>query len=149
MNSTDLTLILFLRDLFNPSTSRLSIKFATVEDSLLGRLPAELRNTIYELVLVSAKPINVMVRDQYLHYFQQPVPNPPPASPTALIQTCKTIAAESRLIFYSSNTFRLHAAPTPAPLHQFFFGAFPKHLLLMLRDVQLCAGTCDSFTRGT
>lgn len=70
-----------IKDMASPSAS----------SSLLDKLPAELRNRVYHLVLTTAEPINFNssnIKDR-----------------TALLQTCKQIRIEASQIFCASNRF--------------------------------------------
>lgn len=76
-----------------------------MDDSSFGRLPAELRNSVYELVLTHPTPFNL-----------EPRLDPKAGSKTravaasepnflALVKTCKQINTECSQIVYSSNIF--------------------------------------------
>lgn len=71
-----------------------------MEASPLGRLPAELRNEIYWLVLEAQDPIQIYCVNK--DFFQAR------RVPLAITATCRAIRSESLGIFYASNTFELH-----------------------------------------
>lgn len=71
-----------------------------------GDLPTELRNTIYELVLISAEPIIMIIRRINGSMSAQPRDNPSD-SPVGFLHTCKAINAEAQPIFYGDNTFEI------------------------------------------
>lgn len=60
---------------------------------LLDKLPAELRNDIYSLVLISGDPIDVEDMKS-IH------------ARTALLRTCRQVREEASGLFYGDNTFR-------------------------------------------
>src|SRR3978361_1986460 len=64
--------------------------------SLLLKLPAELRNWIYEEVLLDLKPIDIC----------NPA-GPPIWHAPAVLQTCRTIRDEAKAIHYGGNIFLL------------------------------------------
>lgn len=70
----------------------------------LSKLPAELRNRVYELVLVHPNEIAVNSRKRLRDH-------------KALLQTCKQIREEASKIFYALNSFRItlpvHWKPRP------------------------------------
>ncbi|KAK5713597.1 hypothetical protein LTR15_011297 [Elasticomyces elasticus] len=73
--------------------------------SSLFALSAELRNCIYELVLMQAAPITITERshsdaDEMMLRSHSAV-----AHPTALLMVCKDIKAEASMMFYASQTF--------------------------------------------
>lgn len=68
-----------------------------MEHSPLATLPPELRNRIYELVIINAKPIRVSSTH---HHGRTKTWKPP-----GLLRTCRQIAAEATAAYYSRNTF--------------------------------------------
>ncbi|KAK4554392.1 hypothetical protein LTR86_008600 [Recurvomyces mirabilis] len=76
-----------------------------MDGSPLGRLPPELRNYIYELVLQVSKPIHVRCTDlNNTRGFGASI---------AFTTTCRAIRSESLGIFYAVNTFTLHTTYMP------------------------------------
>ncbi|KAF2769750.1 hypothetical protein EJ03DRAFT_351021 [Teratosphaeria nubilosa] len=73
--------------------------------SHLFALPAELRNTIYELALPSNDGLRITIPPS------GHLPRP------ALLKVCKQITAEASCIYYSINTF--YSTMSPAPLNVF------------------------------
>lgn len=77
----------------------------THQESRLMKLPAELRNLIYELVVVEAKTIDIVDPDH--------VQGGPGVSERAkqpgIAQVCRQLRREVLPIFYSQNTFRVNA----------------------------------------
>lgn len=67
-----------------------------MDDSPLGRLPPELRNTIYELALTQKVPLSIGHQKPRRERAKQPV---------ALLQTCRQIHAECAQILYARNEF--------------------------------------------
>lgn len=65
---------------------------------LLGKLPPELRNCIYELVLINEVPYG------HCHVDHKTYPEQP-----ALTRSCKLIRNEALPFFYSKNTFMIDA----------------------------------------
>ena len=63
----------------------------TASSTFLDKLPAELRNEIYRLVLVAEDEIEVL--PQNIH------------NRTALLKTCQQTRQEALMLFYASNTF--------------------------------------------
>lgn len=79
-----------------------------MDDSPLGRLPAELRNHIYELAVLHDKPI---VLDPNRNAAYKPRPRGSISGLlTALLYTCKTIHTEALPIFYGVNTFEIRVS---------------------------------------
>ena len=85
-----------------------------MDHSPLGKLPAELRNKIYELTLRSEEDICLTQRPETnisLRRYQQQVPACDESSRAyvpnllALTQTCKRLRAESHIIFFNINSF--------------------------------------------
>lgn len=79
-----------------------------MEQSPFLRLPGELRNRIYEYVLVEGVPIDVI---------------PGKTRPPALLATCKTIRIEGIVIWVSNNFFDFPSINKNAR----FFARFQKH----------------------
>ena len=69
------------------------------QNSKLLQLPAELRNRIYELVLVSAQSVLLGEKPEHLLW---PIPN---NHPRALLCTCCQVQFEGAPIYYSENVF--------------------------------------------
>ncbi|GIZ38688.1 hypothetical protein CKM354_000209500 [Cercospora kikuchii] len=82
-----------------------------MDSSPFGTLPAEIRNDIYELVLLSEEPILV-------HCEAAATPGVPRKYRylPGLIATCKQIRRESEQIFFKRNTFHVSIAPRPAKI---------------------------------
>ncbi|KAK0978695.1 hypothetical protein LTR54_015844 [Friedmanniomyces endolithicus] len=79
-----------------------------LESSRLWRLPAELRNYIYELALRQPEPIEV----RWLHDSEPPkslASTSVNAHPAALLSTCKTVRTECSEFLYAINTFVSHS----------------------------------------
>ena len=75
---------------------------AAMDGSPLGRLPGELRNMIYELVLVQDTPIGLKLRSAgrkkaRVRSFQK--------NSVGLLFTCKAIYRETRFVLYEGNIF--------------------------------------------
>lgn len=76
----------------------------TMEDSPLGRLPGELRNQIYELVLTLDEPLSIRAADNcHRFHFQLPYTK---RYTNALLRVCKQARRECAGFFYD-NTFHL------------------------------------------
>lgn len=96
-----------------------------MEKSPLGRLPAELRNCIYELVLTvsnaDAPAIFKLVRsrksDGYLITMEKTHTNTPPIT---LIQTCRAVHNEAAGLFFKLNIFRVVDNYSTLPMESFF-----------------------------
>ena len=65
-----------------------------MESSPLARLPPELRNTIYEMVVLEEDPIDIEADQTTLAF---PIPG--------LLRTCSQLCAEASSIFYGRNIF--------------------------------------------
>ena len=82
-----------------------------MENSPFGKLPAEVRNQIYDLVLICDHPIEVTIKNS--HHRKHADDNPkqfdderkPAGYPTGIRTTCKQILLESAKMFYAANTF--------------------------------------------
>ena len=85
----------------SPSSRRLTA--STMENSPLRKLPAELRNQIYELVLTEKYPI---VTSKGLDYRRQ-ITYLGKRHQMGITRTCKEIHAESANLFHALNTFVL------------------------------------------
>lgn len=85
-----------LEDPFSALRSN-SCRHSRMENSPLAKLPQELRNRIYENVLVSDSPIRIASIS--------PSELPSVWKPPGLLQTCRQVAAEATAIFYGRNTF--------------------------------------------
>lgn len=78
-------------------------------DSLfLSKLPAELRNRVYELVLVHRREIKVNSRQRLRDH-------------RAILQTCKKIRQEASKIYYTRNAFRIILPMRSKPRRQTMF----------------------------
>lgn len=78
-----------------------------MDTSPLSRLPPELRNIIYEYVVVHDKPLHY-VWNIVTHKFHPATPATPPSmSLLGLAGTCKKIRAECLPLFYASDTLQL------------------------------------------
>ncbi|KAK1091356.1 hypothetical protein LTR48_006465 [Friedmanniomyces endolithicus] len=78
-----------------------------MDESQLSRLPAELRNRFYELVLRQGSPIIICdaANDHSIHeahFFGTPLAD---SRPLALTATCKDIRSESLQLSYAINSF--------------------------------------------
>jgi hypothetical protein len=71
--------------------------------SFLKRLPAEVRNTIYELVLTSNDPIYVFIARPG----RFPVPGYDDRVSLAITKTCKQIRSEALPIYFRRNSFMI------------------------------------------
>ncbi|KAK5117733.1 hypothetical protein LTR85_008708 [Meristemomyces frigidus] len=72
-----------------------------MDRSAIGRLPAELRNRIYELALFIPGGIRLDLGDEYPSMARELQEQ----QLLALTQTCRQLRAESRQIFYAGNVF--------------------------------------------
>jgi hypothetical protein len=84
---------------------------ATLSKLPLLALPAELRNTIYEYLLIFSAPIHIYYRaysedEPRRVQFQR---NHDVENPTKLFLSCKAINREAASIYYSNNTFSFHS----------------------------------------
>ena len=71
---------------------------SNMDNSRLGKLPAELRNNIWQLALQQEEPIELVITGKkLLKARSRPY--------TSLLKTCKALHYEARGIFYSCNTF--------------------------------------------
>lgn len=107
---------------------------------LLEKLPSELRNSIYDLVVVKTEPVLIRAtksaRRKRLRFFaiskksyNAPLP--------ALSRTCRQIYSETLPIFFASNSFMFVPACTAGPW-PFDFGNFGPYLQsLHTFDVQV------------
>lgn len=75
---------------------------------LLGRLPAELRNRVYEEVLVCEQPIAVVASD--CKSTIEPCQIPFPVN-VGFLRTSKILYTEARSVFYGANHFELRTTP--------------------------------------
>ena len=74
--------------------------------SPLGRLPAELRNEIYRLILQPSDGIDIFLHGPTAELGPLPTPN----EDFALAQTCEQIGTESNYILYTEATFRFRTS---------------------------------------
>lgn len=96
-----------------------------MEHSGFHKISAEIRNQIYELVLVHEKPF--MVTEDDCESDSHSTSSSPDSHPIALLHTCKQIKNEATALFYRSNKFCLtftvgsgeDAQDQPAPVHEF------------------------------
>ncbi|KAK5725084.1 hypothetical protein LTR17_013283 [Elasticomyces elasticus] len=79
--------------------------FPRLTESLFLRLPPELRNSIYELVLQQPEPIVIRRLGKALPESRQPSSHLPHHA-KALTRTCKLIRRETAQLFYAINTFK-------------------------------------------
>jgi len=77
--------------------------------SLLRRLPAELRNRIYELALYEPGGVNLRVRNDQLYATDTEL---------ALTFTCQEMRKDTIGMYFAVNDFRFMIAPTPPNLDQ-------------------------------
>lgn len=77
-----------------------------MEASPLARLPAELRNRIYEVILVYDNPTWIAVYLMHARLFRQRSSRP--RHVLALVLTCKQLNAEAGSLHYALNTFTLY-----------------------------------------
>lgn len=90
-------------------------------------LPPELRNRIYDFVLLSEPQLSIDGRHKALQL--------PPATPPGLLQTCKCIEREATAIFYGRITFWYQCTPAFLKwLH--VIGERRRKLLLKIRCSQ-------------
>jgi len=75
-----------------------------MDKSPLSKLPAELRNRIWELALASDVPLAAKWRNTESKFRPE---RPPASDPAALTKTCKQLRAESGQLFYTVNHFIL------------------------------------------
>ena len=76
-----------------------------MDASPLGRLPAELRNRIYELVLIFPTFIEIEPSSQHAERPKAPELLGSNPNTFALVKTCKQVHSESSAIIYADNTF--------------------------------------------
>lgn len=88
-----------------------------MDDSPLSRLPAELRNRIYELALLQDDSITISLNGKRRW------------RPPAHLSTCNQIRAEASSIYYAGNTFTvLGIYTTLLPESDNLLGAWPRLL---------------------
>jgi hypothetical protein len=80
-----------------------------MDNSPLRKLPAEMRNEIYYLVLVNPRPITINLHDKHakarlIKHFNEAEPG---ISGLGLLRTCREVHDEAASIFYGSNKFLL------------------------------------------
>ncbi|TKA40153.1 hypothetical protein B0A54_08941 [Friedmanniomyces endolithicus] len=119
-----------------------------LESSRLWRLPAELRNYIYELALRQPEPIEV----RWLHDSEPPeslASTSTNAHPAALLSTCKTVRSECSQLLYAINTFVFHSRE-PHLLKSRMAGEFLTQIgdvnKLALRFITIHVGLFHSLT---
>ena len=89
------------------TTLRTKNRQARHQTSLLLMLPAELRNRIYEMVLLRPEVINLVYLDpRRLKHLEHEVAQP------SLTRTCHQIREETLPIFYGQNVFLTYAVTT-------------------------------------
>lgn len=71
-------------------------KHRKMDNSPLMRLPPELRNRIYDLVVIESQPITISIRKRRFGT---------PMRPPALLHNCRQLRAEASPVYYSSNIF--------------------------------------------
>lgn len=77
-----------------------------MENSALSTLPPELRNNIYELVVVGDHPVKIMWPTNTTHRFlYRKAPKFLTSTRSSLLQTCRQSRNEASPIYYSFNTF--------------------------------------------
>lgn len=110
--------------------------------SLFARLPPELRNAVYEVVLIQPKPIALLIRNiNGVRGAQQR--DKTGTSSIGLLFTCRLIHTESLPVFYGSNTFELLANQETAPqaLRNFVDNTTVLSNLRLLKQLQVNIGT--------
>lgn len=80
-----------------------------MENSLLGTLPAEMRNTIWSLVLCDPEPVRVELPKSLFSPERHKYRYLP-----GLLASCKQARDEGRQMFLASNTFQLETPSRPA-----------------------------------
>ncbi|KAK3639338.1 hypothetical protein LTR56_012506 [Elasticomyces elasticus] len=121
--------------------------------SSLFALSAELRNCIYELVLMQAAPITITERSHGVADEMVLRSNSAVAHPTALLMVCKDIKAEASKMFYASQTFVFSctnvnvtgAFAQQVAVAEAFLHQIGPHNILGLRSVRFEASTFCSF----
>lgn len=113
-----------------------------MENSHLNRLPAELRNRIYELVVVQEQSIPVIIGPINGHpggVRSGSLPGSEARTSINLLHTCKQVKAESQPLFSGSNTFELYALPENAAqaLENFVLNTTTKRNLFLLRRLKV------------
>ncbi|SMR51394.1 unnamed protein product [Zymoseptoria tritici ST99CH_1E4] len=88
-----------------------------MEDSRLGRLPPELRNIIFELVLTIEEAIVITARSA--HYKIRRPTFAGVKDPLALLRVCKQANIECTKILYGTNTFNVTLSPEQTRLTTF------------------------------
>ena len=125
---------------------------SNMDTSILCRLPAEVRNQIWEHVLIDSQPITIaaaLVGRRYLKYQYR----------IALLATCKQIRSECTGLYYHNNTFEL-VPDVSSCADQFFVGielrkflasldrtarsALSKNILISFEQHYFCDHSLDS-----
>ena len=102
--------------------------------SPFARLPRELRDHVYDLVLLSPQPIPIIRNDED-HFIVLDTPH----KSTALTQTCQQIRQESTKRLYAINAFsikRYWAAQAAADLH-YFLDSVGENNIAALQSVEI------------
>lgn len=82
-----------------------------MENSLLVRLPPELRNDIYELLFTLAKPVKMRLKGRNgKSVLRAKNDLGATGQALALTRTCRAIHDESAALFYATNTFYIESA---------------------------------------
>jgi len=122
-----------------------------MDNSPLAKLPAELRNYIYELALTCDTPCRVRsvgLNPQLL--------SPEQRQPLGLTATCKAIRAEPTKLFYANNSFVFTNGDSDCAFHrdqvqwfQIFAGKVGKANASVLQSVTIDVGRFDIVYAGT
>lgn len=115
-----------------------------MENSPLNKISAELRNQIYELVLMHEHPISITA-DDYVSDLRA-TNFKLKSHPLALLHTCKQISNESTALFYGNNAFHFEFPGRTADkdkdelcLVQRFCASIGDAALVGLRDLRVHA----------
>ncbi|WPH04692.1 Hypothetical protein R9X50_00758500 [Acrodontium crateriforme] len=119
-----------------------------MEASPFMKLSAELRNIIYELVLIRHDPIRILPPSSAVR-FQPPLKDTGRANNhvLALTQTCRRIRHESWKLFYASNTFvcpagvRLATVPSLIGPFTCFYACISSQAAAVLRSITIDLGS--------
>lgn len=99
----------------------------------LTRLPPELRNLIYEMVLLRSTPIRIRTWRRDFVGRQAP-----------LLKTCRQIRNEALPIFYQSNTFRFISDGRAAQMCRLSFHVIDAHISKM-QQIEIGCRNCESY----
>ena len=113
-----------------------------MEDSPLGKLPAELRNRIYTFVFQRPSPIKILLRPPRKRSLTTD-DETKEDKPTSLLLTCRQVNVECSQLFYAVNTFEIDNYD-PNSLAKFpikFFTQIGVGNCSAVQMVRVCHGT--------